>query len=61
MPKKKRTRTPEGPNERESEPAPRSAPSNHRLRGGELADDFADADADSSVAKSQRDEKQSDS
>ena len=33
----------------------------HRLRGGELADDFADADADSCVVARHRDEKESDS
>jgi len=33
----------------------------HRLRGGELADDFVDADADSCVVTHHRDEKESDS
>jgi hypothetical protein len=33
----------------------------HRLRGGELEDDFADADADSCVVAHHRDEKESDS
>ena len=33
----------------------------HRLRGGELEDDFADADADSCVVARHRDEKESDS
>ena len=33
----------------------------HRLRGGEFADDFADADADSCIVAHHRDEKQSDS
>lgn len=33
----------------------------HRLRGGELDADFADAESDSSVVTSRRDEKQSDS
>ena len=33
----------------------------HRLRGGEFADDFVDADADSCVVARHRDEKESDS
>lgn len=33
----------------------------HRLRGNESADDFVDADADSSAAASRRVDKQSDS
>ena len=33
----------------------------HRLRGGEFAEDFVDADADSCVASRHRDEKESES
>lgn len=39
----------------------RAASANHRLRGTEFTDDFVDADADSSVVVTHRDDKQSDS
>jgi hypothetical protein len=40
---------------------PRTGADTHRLRGRELADDFVDAERDSSAAKIRRDDKQSDS
>ena len=39
----------------------RGVTGDHRLRGADFADDFADADADSSVVSSRRDDKESDS
>ena len=39
----------------------RAAPLEHRLRGNEFADDFVDADRDSSAATSHRDGAESDS
>ena len=39
----------------------RSTEQPHRLRGGEFAEDFVDADADSCVASRHRDEKESES
>jgi len=38
-----------------------AAPLEHRLRGNELAEDFVDADSDSSAAASHRVDKESDS
>lgn len=48
------------PDDRKTKPR---EPTNHdhRLRGNEFADDFADADRDSSVVAPHRDEKESDS